>query len=161
MSRKPVGKRKIRDPVTKKRVRSPVRKRRIAYTGGGREKRSVGCEVSKAPWWLERLEKDGEVRRVQVHALRRQVKADGRFKMVKCWLVKEKNREGQWVIRLKGGITDREHLRAARHAGDCFFRLRLHGWTVHEGKLGEDPRNDYMWISGREIADALIDFGWL
>jgi hypothetical protein len=52
-------------------------------------------------------------------------------------------------------------MNAMKQAGDCFFRMRLHGWTVHQGKLSEDPRHDYFWIPGREIADVLYDFGWL
>ncbi len=115
----------------------------------------------KLPWWLKRLDNPGELERVQVDALRRQLKANGRLKYVKCWLIKTKDRKGRWIIRLKGGITGREYLRAERCAGDIFFRLRLHGWTVHEGKLSDDPKDDYFWISGREMADALQDFGWL
>jgi len=134
--------RKLRPPVSVVRVRPPVAKRRI-------------------PWWLARLDDPGEVTRVQVDALRRQVKANGRFKMVKCWLIKDKDRKGRWIIRVKGAITGREYLRAERYAGDCFFRLRLYGWTVHAGKLGDDPKDDYFWIPGRELADALQDFGWL
>ena len=133
--------------IHKRKVRSPVMKRRIQKT--------------KVPWWLQRLDDEGEVSRVQVVALRRQCKSNGRLKMVKCWLVKDKDRNGRWIICLRGGITGREYLRAERYAGDCFFRLRLYGWTVHEGSLSEDPKHDYFWIPGREIADALQDFGWL
>ena len=142
ISKKRVARRRIRSPVNPGRVRKPVAKRKL-------------------PWWLKRLDNPGEVSRVQVDALRRQVKANGRLKMVRCWLIKTKDRNGRWVIRLRGGITGREYLRAERYAGDCFFRVRLYGWEVHKGKLSEDPNDDYLWISGQEIADTLRAFGWL
>ncbi len=140
--KKRIARRRIRPPVNPVRVCPQIKKRRL-------------------PWWLKRLDDPGEVTRVQVDALRRQVKANGRLKMVKVWLVKDKDRKGRWIIRVKGAITGREYLRAERYAGDCFFRLRLHGWTVHEGKIGEDPKDDFFWIPGREFSDALTDFGWL
>ena len=126
-------------------------------------KRRIRPQVAKRkmPWWLKRLDNPGEVTRVQVDALRRQLKANGRLETVRVWLVKDKDRKGRWIIRVKGGITGREYLRAERYAGDCFFRLRLHGWTVHEGRLSEDPKDDFFWISGQEIVEALKSFGWL
>ncbi len=142
IGKKRIARRRIRSPVKPGRVRTPVEKRKI-------------------PWWLKRLDNPGEVTRVQVDALRRQVKANGRLKMVKVWLVKDKDRHGRWIIRVKGAITGREYLRAERQAGDCFFRFRLHGWTIHTGKISEDPKDDFFWIPGREIADTLQDFGWL
>lgn len=142
LSKKRIARRRLKPPVKPGGKRPPVAKQRI-------------------PWWLARLNREGEVTRVQVDALRRQCKADGRFEMVRCWLIKDKDRKGRWVIRVKGAITGREYMRAARYAGDCFFRLRLHGWVVHEGKLSEDPKDDHFWIPGREFADALTAFGWL
>jgi len=151
--------------INKRKIRPPVRKRRIAYTGD----RTKDPEVvdlperpsERLPWFVKKLENEGKTDRVRVHALRRQVKANGRLKMVKVWLVKDKDRNGRWIIRLEGGITGRENLRARRHCGDCFFQLRLRGWTVHEGRLSEDPKDDFFWVGGREIADALQDFGWM
>lgn len=142
IGKKRIARRRIRPPVNPVRVRKPVAKRKI-------------------PWWLRRLDNPGEASRVQVQALRRQLKANGRLRHVKCWLIKDKDRKGRWVIRVKGAITGREYMRAARNAGDCFFKLRLHGWFVHEGKISEDPKDDFFWIPGNEFTEALRAFGWL
>lgn len=150
----------MRRRIKKQRIRGPVRKKRI---GTGRKTIEEWRELvgDSVPDFLQKLENKGKTDRVRVHALRRQCKADGRLRMIKCWLVRDKDRNGEWIIRLEGGITGREFLRARKHCGDSFFTLRLRGWEVHQGKLSEDPRWDYFWISGREIADALMDFGWL
>ena len=151
-----IHKRKLRKQVNKRRIQ-PVHSQRQSFSSD-----QLPAKASdRLPWYAERLDKSGASNRVEVHALRRQCKANGRLKMVKCYLVKDKNRRGDWVIRLEGGITGREFLHARKHCGDCFFLLRLHGWTVHKGKLSEDPHDDFFWIPGRAFADALQDFGWL
>ncbi len=99
--------------------------------------------------------------RVDVDVLRRQVCAGGRLDFVPCTLVKERARSGEWIIGLEGGITGRECLRVCKHIGDHFYRLRLRGWTVHAGRIGDDPRHDYLCVPGREMEKAVKAFGWL
>jgi hypothetical protein len=83
---KRIGKRRVK----KKRIRKPVTKQKITKVAPGGRGAKAKKEVRPIPWYLTRLEKPGKSDRVQVNALRRQVKANGRCKMVKCWLVKAK-----------------------------------------------------------------------
>lgn len=78
----------------------------------------------------------------------------------KCRLVKKKV-DGKWRLELRGGITGKEWLDADWHSGDCFYRLRLNGWVVHNGKLRDDPRWDFFWIPGIEMTKALTELGWV
>ena len=136
-----IRKQKIRRRVNKVRVSSP--KFAAVVTGG--KARLVRPNARSVP----------------VEALRRQVRAGGRLDFVPCTLVKEKARSGEWIIRLQGGITGREYIRVRKHIGDHFYRLRLRGWTVHEGRTGDDPRHDYLCVPGREMEKAIKAFGWL
>lgn len=114
-----------------------------------------------AAWYIKKLDKHADVKYAKVQAMRRQCKGNGRpIQMVDCKLVKRKVK-GKWRLELRGGITGKEWLDADWHAGDCFFNLRLRGWTVHHGKLNDDPRWDYFWIPGPDMTKALTHLGWI
>lgn len=116
-----------------------------------------------AAWFIKKLDEHAKPKSVKVRIMRRGVKRDSEISWSKGKLVKTKV-DGKWRLLLKGGITGKEWLDADWHAGDCFYKLRIHGWIIHQGKLvsgGRKPKHDFMWIPSQDMHKALVKLGWV